>query len=213
MQVRAPLLLERIFEDFFADSPLQQQEAQKWKQQRQQHRQQLGNRTSQLNQTTSSKDIAANNRSSLDYQRMEGIEVHKAAEKARRQAKWDAVRMLGVLYALDKTHIGPSSSTNALVLSGACDPPEPVPHIPASALTITTVALNDTADPVNAELETAIQDSSSLSSASDSSSTLMTIATTVTGLDEAATPPSLSLTNSPSASATVSGNRLWPIDM
>ncbi|KAF9147258.1 hypothetical protein BG015_011139 [Linnemannia schmuckeri] len=110
MQVRAPLLLERIFEDFFADSPLRLQEEQKWKLQCQQQRQKLSNNTYQLNQAILSKanssSSSSDNSSSLEYQRMDGIEVHKAAEKARRQAKWDAVRMLGVLYALDKTHIG-----------------------------------------------------------------------------------------------------------
>ncbi|KAF9542801.1 hypothetical protein EC957_001521 [Mortierella hygrophila] len=137
MQFKAPLLLERIFEDFFADSPLRLQEEQKWKLHCQQQRQQLNNNTYQLNQAILSRvDSGSNNSSSesglsLEYQRMDGIELHKAAEKARRQAKSDAVRMLGVLYALDKTHIGPSSSTNALVLSGACDPPEPAPPAPA----------------------------------------------------------------------------------
>ncbi|KAG0216748.1 hypothetical protein BGX33_012166 [Mortierella sp. NVP41] len=126
MQVRAPLLLERIFEDFFADSPLRLQEEQQWKLRCQQQRQQLSNNTFQLNQTILSQvNSTSTSNNSLGLQRMDGIEAHKAAEKARRQAKWDAVRMLGVLYALDKTHIGPSSSTNALVLSGASDPPEP----------------------------------------------------------------------------------------
>ncbi|KAF9120569.1 hypothetical protein BGX30_003093 [Mortierella sp. GBA39] len=111
MQSKAPLLLERIFEDFFADSPLRLQEEQKWKLHCQQQRQQLNNNTYQLNQTILSRvDSGSNNSSengtSLEYQRMDGIELHKAAEKARRQAKSDAVRMLGVLYALDKTHIG-----------------------------------------------------------------------------------------------------------
>ncbi|KAF9904239.1 hypothetical protein EC991_002894 [Linnemannia zychae] len=141
MQVRAPLLLERIFEDFFADSPLRLQEEQKWKQQCQQQRQQLSNNTFHLNQdilskvnsSGSSSAYSIDNSTSLEYQRMDALEVHKMAEKARRQAKWDAVRMLGVLYALDKTHIGPSSSTNALVLSGACDPPEPTPLAPTPA--------------------------------------------------------------------------------
>ncbi|KAF9084948.1 hypothetical protein BGX23_010097 [Mortierella sp. AD031] len=126
MQVRAPLLLERIFEDFFADSPLRLQEEQQWKLRCQQQRQQLSNNTFQLNQTILSQvNSTSTSNNSLGLQRMDEIEAHKAAEKARRQAKWDAVRMLGVLYALDKTHIGPSSSTNALVLSGASDPPEP----------------------------------------------------------------------------------------
>ncbi|KAG0305458.1 hypothetical protein BGZ97_001108 [Linnemannia gamsii] len=136
MQVRAPLLLERIFEDFFADSPLRLQEEQTWKLHCQQQRQQLSNNTYQLNQAIISKgngSASYDNSSSLEYQRMDGIEVHKAAEKARRQAKSDAVRMLGVLYALDKTHIGPSSSTNALVLIGAYDPSEPTPPAPAPA--------------------------------------------------------------------------------
>lgn len=113
MQFRAPLLLERIFEDFFADSPLRLQEEQKWKVHCQQQRQQLNNNTFQLNQAILSKvnsgsSSSSENSTSLEYQRMDGIEVHKAAEKVRRQAKSDAVRMLGVLYALDKTHIGVS---------------------------------------------------------------------------------------------------------
>lgn len=112
MQVRAPLLLERIFEDFFADSPLRLQEEQKWKLHCQQQRLQLSNNTYQLNQAILSKvngsTSTRSDSSSLEYQRMDGIEVHKATEKATRQAKSDAVRMLGVLYALDKTHIGVS---------------------------------------------------------------------------------------------------------
>ncbi|KAG0291521.1 hypothetical protein BGZ96_005116 [Linnemannia gamsii] len=119
MQVRAPLLLERIFEDFFADSPLRLQEEQKWKLRYQQQRQQLSNNTYQLSQAFLSKvngsiSASCDNSSCLEYQRMDGIEVHKAAEKSRRQAKSDAVRMLGVLYALDKTHIGSSSEPATL---------------------------------------------------------------------------------------------------
>ncbi|KAG0279539.1 hypothetical protein BGZ95_000910 [Linnemannia exigua] len=171
MQVRAPLLLERIFEDFFADSPLRLLEEQRWKQHCQEQRQQLSNNTFQLNQAILSKasnNGSNNNNSSsssssgngttdnstcLEYQRMDAMEVHKAAEKARRQAKCDAVRMLGVLYALDKTHIGPSSSTNALVLSGACDPPEVVPLAPAPA----TATEMDTVIETGAETETGIE--------------------------------------------------------
>ncbi|KAG0373060.1 hypothetical protein BGX24_012191 [Mortierella sp. AD032] len=170
MQVRAPLLLERIFEDFFADSPLRLQEEQKWKQHCQQQRQQLSNNTFQLNQAILSKVSnngsnnnnnnnnnncdnggGAYNSTSLEYQRVDAMEVHKAAEKARRQAKWDAVRMLGVLYALDKTHIGPSSSTNALVISGACDPPDIAPVAPAPAKVTETDTETETGTEVKSE--------------------------------------------------------------
>ncbi|KAF8936178.1 hypothetical protein BGZ58_004502 [Dissophora ornata] len=108
MQLRAPLLLERIFEDFFADSPLRLQEEDQWKRQRQQQRKLLNHNTFQLNQAIMrcSESRIGENNSGVDIQCMDSIQAHQSAEKTRRQAKWDAVRMLGVLYALDKTHVG-----------------------------------------------------------------------------------------------------------
>ncbi|KAF8943670.1 hypothetical protein BGZ47_005185 [Haplosporangium gracile] len=218
MQVRAPLLLERIFEDFFADSPLRLQVEQKWKLHCQQQRQQLNNNTYQLNQAilskVSSSSSSSDNSSSLEYQRMSGIEVHKAAEKARRQAKWDAVRMLGVLYALDKTHIGPSSSTNALVLSGACDPPEPAPPAPSTVIETETAITPETATTSSsfaafapssflAIVPASMPDVTSFSSYSTTTtSTTATIA--VAGTDETATPSFMYHATSSSMSA--SGN-------
>ncbi|KAF9425116.1 hypothetical protein BGZ76_003409 [Entomortierella beljakovae] len=117
MQFRAPSLLERIFEDFFADSPLQLQEEEQRRIQILMQTQILAHERTQM--VTGGESY---NNTSIKSQYMDSIEVHKNAEKARRQAKWDAVRMLGVLYALDKTHVGPtSSSTSALVLCGASD--------------------------------------------------------------------------------------------
>ncbi|KAF9120532.1 hypothetical protein BGW39_011303 [Mortierella sp. 14UC] len=213
MQVRAPLLLERIFEDFFADSPLRLQEEQKWKQHCQQQRQQLSNNTFQLNQdilskannsgsssdnTQSNSTYSIDNSTSLEYQRMDALEVHKTAEKARRQAKWDAVRMLGVLYALDKTHIGPSSSTNALVLSGACDPPEPTPLAPTPAPATETEADKESEAGAGAT-SAAIVPASAFSSAftpapsapQPSCSTTTTATTADTDTDECSTPSSM----------------------
>lgn len=105
MQVRAPLLLERIFGDFFLDSPLRLEEERLWKERRQSQSQLLNNNTFLLTNaaTASGGLIGAKN---VAVQRMDSIQVHQDAEKARRKAKWDAVRMLGVLYALDKTHVG-----------------------------------------------------------------------------------------------------------
>ncbi|KAF9086323.1 hypothetical protein BGX27_003224 [Mortierella sp. AM989] len=120
MQIRAPFILERIFEDFFADSPLRLQEEEQERCQQLRQTQLLNHSTHELNQMITGGENESNN--SIVIQRLDSLQVHKAAEKARRQAKWDAVRMLGVLYALDKTHIGPSSSSmSALVLSGASD--------------------------------------------------------------------------------------------
>ncbi|KAI8604946.1 hypothetical protein EDD21DRAFT_179037 [Dissophora ornata] len=142
MQLRAPLLLERIFEDFFADSPLRLQEEDQWKRQRQQQRKLLNHNTFQLNQAIMrcSESRIGENNSGVDIQCMDSIQAHQSAEKTRRQAKWDAVRMLGVLYALDKTHVGPSSSVNALALSGASDIVDQPPVI--------TISSNPTPDPV-----------------------------------------------------------------
>lgn len=105
MQVRAPLLLERIFDDFFMDSPLRLEEERLWKEQRQSQNQLLNNNTFLLTNaaTASAGQIST---SKVAVQRMDSVQVHQDAEKARRKAKWDAVRMLGVLYALDKTHVG-----------------------------------------------------------------------------------------------------------
>ncbi|KAG0047956.1 hypothetical protein BGZ83_007088 [Gryganskiella cystojenkinii] len=135
MQVKAPMILERIFDDFFMDSPLRLEEERLWKEQQLNQRQLMSNNTFQLNHAIAAIAGAGGqtNSSSMTVQRMESVQTHQTAEQARRRAKWDAVRMLGVLYALDKTHVGPSSSTNALVLSGASDitdlppPPAPVP--------------------------------------------------------------------------------------
>ncbi|KAG0320417.1 hypothetical protein BGZ99_004533 [Dissophora globulifera] len=135
MRARAPLLLERIFEDFFADSPLRLQEEERWKRQCQQQRRLLNQHTYQLNQAITSNVSGGgigNGANIIEVQRLDSLQAHQAAEKARRQAKWDAVRMLGVLYALDKTHVGPSSSTNALALSGASDLIEQRPASPTS---------------------------------------------------------------------------------
>ncbi|KAG0308981.1 hypothetical protein BGZ98_005843 [Dissophora globulifera] len=135
MRARAPLLLERIFEDFFADSPLRLQEEERWKRQCQQQRRLLNQHTYQLNQAITSNVCGGgigNGANIIEVQRLDSLQAHQAAEKARRQAKWDAVRMLGVLYALDKTHVGPSSSTNALALSGASDLIEQHPASAAS---------------------------------------------------------------------------------
>ncbi|KAG0034533.1 hypothetical protein BGZ82_005718 [Podila clonocystis] len=104
MQVKAPSLLEKIFDDFFADSALHQQEEYLIKQQQQQQRELLSHNTYLLNQSiTGSAEL---NDSAITLQRMNALYSHKSAEQARKQAKWDAVRMLGVLYALDKTHVG-----------------------------------------------------------------------------------------------------------
>ncbi|KAG0335391.1 hypothetical protein BG000_007537 [Podila horticola] len=104
MQVKAPLLLEKIFDDFFADSVLHHQEEYLIKQQQQQQRELLSHNTYLLNQSiTGSTEL---NSSAIALQRMNALHSHKSAEQARKQAKWDAVRMLGVLYALDKTHVG-----------------------------------------------------------------------------------------------------------
>ncbi|KAG0354817.1 hypothetical protein BG005_006196 [Podila minutissima] len=123
MQMKAPLLLEKIFDDFFADSALHQQEEYLIKQQQRQQRELLSHNTYLLNQSITGPTEL--NDSAIALQRMNAVHSHKSAEQARKQAKWDAVRMLGVLYALDKTHVGPSSSTNALVLSGASDVVDP----------------------------------------------------------------------------------------
>ncbi|KAG0342480.1 hypothetical protein BG004_005670 [Podila humilis] len=132
MQVKAPLVLERIFDDFFADSALHQEEENQIRQYRLQQRERLGHNTYVLNQSIVG-SLGLNN-STIAVQRVNTIHQHKTAEQARRQAKWDAVRMLGVLYALDKTHVGPSSSTNALVLSGASDiADQPLVVIPTDA--------------------------------------------------------------------------------
>ncbi|KAG0014106.1 hypothetical protein BGZ81_000639 [Podila clonocystis] len=104
MQVKAPPLLEKIFDDFFADSALHQQEEYLIKQQQQQQRELLSHNTYLLNQSISGS--AELNDSAITLQRMNALHSHKSAEQARKQAKWDAVRMLGVLYALDKTHVG-----------------------------------------------------------------------------------------------------------
>ncbi|KAK3815197.1 MAG: hypothetical protein J3Q66DRAFT_402148 [Benniella sp.] len=130
MQVKSPLLLERIFEDFFADSPLRLLEEEEQKRQRQQQRQLLNLNTFQLSQSVmvNSHD-AGDSESNIAIQRMDSLQVHQSAERSRRQAKWDVVRMFSVLYALDKTHTGSSSSTNALTLSGAKDAleqPQPI---------------------------------------------------------------------------------------
>ncbi|KAF9188221.1 hypothetical protein BGZ51_000748 [Haplosporangium sp. Z 767] len=113
MQVTAPRLLERIFDDFFADSMLHRQDEQHWRLQQKQQNQAI---TNDLNGA----DHDSLNNTNMVIQRLNSIDAHKAAEKTKGQAKWEAVRMLGVLYALDKTYAGPSSSSNALVLSGAC---------------------------------------------------------------------------------------------
>ncbi|GJJ78694.1 hypothetical protein EMPS_11053 [Entomortierella parvispora] len=135
MQVRAPLLLERIFDDFFLDSPLRLEEERLWKEQRQSQKQLLNNNTFLLTNAASASGglISASN---VAVQRMDSVQVHEDAEKARRKSKWDAVRMLGVLYALDKTHVGPSSSMNALVLSGASDITELPPPSPPAPLKV-----------------------------------------------------------------------------
>ncbi|KAF9358491.1 hypothetical protein BGX26_001653 [Mortierella sp. AD094] len=115
MQIRAPLLLERIFEDFFADSPLRLQEDEKARRQHQKQMQLLNHNTQELNHSITGGHIGSH--SSIVIQRMDSLQAHKAAEKTRRQAKWDAVRMLGVLYALDKTHVGVTQLTNPGSLS------------------------------------------------------------------------------------------------
>ncbi|KAF9276209.1 hypothetical protein BGZ68_010198 [Mortierella alpina] len=130
MQDRAPLVLERIFDDFFADSELHLQEEQQCRRQRQEQRQRLNEGTYQLSQAIAMSAGAKSSSSSsqsIAIQRLESLEQHKDAEVARRRAKWEAIRMLGVLYALDKTHVGPSSSSNALVLCGAMDVVEATP--------------------------------------------------------------------------------------
>ncbi|KAF9165846.1 hypothetical protein BGX20_000435 [Mortierella sp. AD010] len=120
MQIRAPLLLERIFEDFFADSPLRIQEDEQAQCQRQRQAQLLNHNTQGLNHSITGGHNGSHGGIAIPC--MDNLQSHKAEERTRRQAKWDAVRMLGVLYALDKTHVGPSSSsTSALVLSGASD--------------------------------------------------------------------------------------------
>ncbi|KAI8353758.1 hypothetical protein B0O80DRAFT_62694 [Mortierella sp. GBAus27b] len=133
MQVRCPVLLERIFEDFFADSPQMRLEEEQQKQQRQQQRQLLNQNTFQLSQAIMNHHSVGNRDVGISIQCMDSLQSHHYAEKARRQAKWDLVRMLSVLYALDKTHTGPSSSTNALSLSGAKDAveqPQPPAGLP-----------------------------------------------------------------------------------
>ncbi|KAF9201379.1 hypothetical protein BGZ49_008377 [Haplosporangium sp. Z 27] len=121
MQIRAPLVLERIFEEFFADSPLRLQEEEQRRHLLQKQSQLLNQNTLELNQLITGGENGSNS-NNTSFQLMDSLQAHKAAEKSRRQAKWDAIRMLGVLYALDKTHVGPSStSTSALVLSGASD--------------------------------------------------------------------------------------------
>ncbi|KAG0351735.1 hypothetical protein BGZ54_003126 [Gamsiella multidivaricata] len=107
MQVRAPLVLERIFQEFFADSPERLLEEEQWKRRCQQQKRLLNQNTFELNQMIVGTGCGVGeSNSSLAIQRMDSSEAHRSAEKARRQAKWDAVRMLGVLYALDKTHVG-----------------------------------------------------------------------------------------------------------
>ncbi|KAI1316032.1 hypothetical protein EDD11_010496 [Mortierella claussenii] len=146
MQVRAPLLLERIFENFFADSPLHLKEEEQWKRQCMQRTQALTQQTFQLNQQTTDCGHGSHlssggtlNSKSMTIQQINSLQQHKTVEKVKRQAKWDAVRMLGVLYALDKTHVEPSSSSiNALVLSGASDITDQQPSIPLTSLSTLT---------------------------------------------------------------------------
>ncbi|KAF9937462.1 hypothetical protein BGZ67_001246 [Mortierella alpina] len=109
MLARAPLVLERIFDDFFADSVLHLLEEQQRRRQRQAQRQRLNEGTYQLSQAIAMSAGAKSSNCSgetIAIQRLESLEQHKDAEAARRQAKWEAIRMLGVLYALDKTHVG-----------------------------------------------------------------------------------------------------------
>ncbi|CAO3568121.1 unnamed protein product [Mortierella alpina] len=146
MQVRAPLVLERIFDDFFADSVLHLQEEQQRRRQRQAQRQRLNKGSYQLSQAIAASAGAKPSccgSESIAIQRLESLEQHKDAEAARRRAKWEAIRMLGVLYALDKTHVGPSSSSNALVLCGATDVVEPTP--PSTTVTPASVSASASA--------------------------------------------------------------------
>ncbi|KAF9166222.1 hypothetical protein DFQ26_008454 [Actinomortierella ambigua] len=110
LQIKAPLLLERIFDDFFADSAFHEQERQKT-----------------LSHIQERHALRAFN-TAQTFQRVLPLaeqDTHTPIrdEQTRRQAKRDAVRMWGVLYALDKTPAAsPSASaTCALVLSGATD--------------------------------------------------------------------------------------------
>lgn len=120
MQVKAPLLLEKIFDDFFADSVLHRQEEYLIKQQQQQQRELLSHNTYLLSQSiTGTTEL---NDSTIALQRMNSLHSHKSAEQARKQAKWDAVRMLGVLYALDKTHVGVSRTLRIVSCSCSCLP-------------------------------------------------------------------------------------------
>lgn len=110
MQVRAPLLLERIFEDFFADSPVQIQQENLRQSQLLNHCRHQEQQLQQLQHHHSNSNECNHNikNNSTAIQTMNYVQAQKDAEKARREAKWDAVRMLGVLYALDKTHVGVS---------------------------------------------------------------------------------------------------------
>ncbi|KAG0075748.1 hypothetical protein BGZ92_002750 [Podila epicladia] len=94
MQVKAPLLLEKIFDDFFADSALHQQEEYLIKQQQKQKRELLSHNTYLLNKSITGPTEL--NDSAITFQRMNALHSHRSAEQARKQAKWDAVRMLGV---------------------------------------------------------------------------------------------------------------------
>ncbi|KAF9404739.1 hypothetical protein BGZ94_003976 [Podila epigama] len=131
IQVKSPPLLDRIFDDFFADSVLHQQEETLLKEKYQRVRDALDQSTLQVTRSIGIGSSTATELtdSAIAVQRASTLQSHKNAERARQKAKWDAVRMLGVLYALDKTHVGPSSSLNALVLSGACDVVEQQPAV------------------------------------------------------------------------------------